>query len=101
MKKIKLTKYEQQIENHAEEFIPASKKTKDKLKKIIDASNKSRSITLRVNENELYHIRSEAKKEGVPYQTLITSIIHKYITKQLINEADIKKALHLLKTKSI
>ena len=96
MKKLKLSKEEKEIEEFGGELKVASKSTQMKLEQIIEASNKTRSITLRIKENELNHIRREAEKEGLPYQTLITSIIHKYITKQLVEEAAIKKAITIL-----
>ncbi len=40
---------------------------------------KNRSITIRMNQNDLLGIQMKAAGEGIPYQTLITSIIHKYI----------------------
>lgn len=43
-------------------------------------------ITLRINENDLERIKFEAEKEGIPYQTFINSILHKYTTHQLVDE---------------
>ena len=40
--------------------------------------SKRKSINLRLLENDLQRIKTEAIKEGVPYQTLISSILHKY-----------------------
>ena len=37
-------------------------------------------------ENDLEKIKYEAKREGIPYQTFINSILHKYITNQLVEE---------------
>ncbi|MDR0676264.1 MAG: hypothetical protein LBF97_04395 [Elusimicrobiota bacterium] len=39
---------------------------------------KDKQITLRLNNIDLEKIREEAQKEGLPYQTLIGSILHKY-----------------------
>ena len=43
---------------------------------------KTKRITLRVTEQdyELAHVK--ALKEGLPYQTLISSVIHRYLTGQ-------------------
>lgn len=39
---------------------------------------KRKSINLRLLEDDLQRIKSKAIKEGIPYQTLIGSILHKY-----------------------
>lgn len=47
------------------------------------SSAKTKRITLRVTEHdyELAHVR--AIQDGIPYQTLISSVIHRYLTGQL------------------
>ena len=39
---------------------------------------KSRNINIRLTENDLVSIKLLAAREGMPYQTLIGSLIHKY-----------------------
>jgi predicted DNA binding CopG/RHH family protein len=39
---------------------------------------KTRSINIRLSERDLLHLKARAAEEGIPYQTLITSILHKY-----------------------
>jgi len=41
-------------------------------------------------------IKQKAQEEGLPYQTLISSILHKYATDRLIDEKDILKSIHML-----
>ena len=41
-------------------------------------SKKSQRINIRMNEFDLSHIKRRAAQEGIPYQTLISSILHKY-----------------------
>lgn len=43
---------------------------------------KRKSINLRLLEDDLQRIKTEAIKEGIPYQTLIGSILHKYVQTQ-------------------
>jgi len=38
----------------------------------------SKNINIRISENDLQSIKLLAAREGMPYQTLIGSIIHKY-----------------------
>ncbi len=40
---------------------------------------KNKSITIRLAERDLLRIKEKAMKEGIPYQTLITSLIHKNV----------------------
>ncbi|RKX82980.1 MAG: hypothetical protein DRP70_15460 [Spirochaetes bacterium] len=39
---------------------------------------KNRNINIRISENDLESIKLRAAREGMPYQTLIGSLIHKY-----------------------
>lgn len=41
---------------------------------------KRRRISLSVNERDLMKIKTKAAEEGMPYQTLINSILHKYVS---------------------
>jgi predicted DNA binding CopG/RHH family protein len=44
---------------------------------------KDRRINIRISSNDLKALQKRAVVEGVPYQTLITSVLHKYITGRL------------------
>jgi predicted DNA binding CopG/RHH family protein len=37
-------------------------------------------VSLRIPKGDLTRLKSRALQEGIPYQTLINSIIHKYVT---------------------
>ena len=39
---------------------------------------KSKRINIRLTSKDFYEIQSKALEEGIPYQTLISSIIHKF-----------------------
>ncbi|MDQ7067661.1 MAG: hypothetical protein Q9M40_06670 [Sulfurimonas sp.] len=43
-------------------------------------------MNIRISSSELEKIKAVALKEGLKYQTFIKSILHKYITGQLIEE---------------
>ncbi len=96
--KIKLDKFEQDIEDNAENFVDISKKEKNKIDKIIQKAKVKRSINLRLNSRDINKLKNLAAREGLPYQTLISSILHKYVTKQLIEEKYITQILKTLKT---
>jgi predicted DNA binding CopG/RHH family protein len=44
------------------------------------ALKKSRRINIRISEKDLESIQNIAVEEGLPYQTLISSLIHKFVT---------------------
>ena len=41
---------------------------------------KRRRISISVNERDLMKLKTRAAEEGMPYQTLINSILHKYVS---------------------
>lgn len=44
---------------------------------------KDKRVNIRISEKDLVKLQRRALKEGLPYQTLISSILHKFITGQL------------------
>lgn len=44
---------------------------------------KDRRINLRLTEKDYYQIQLKAIEEGIPYQTLIASLVHKYLNGSL------------------
>ena len=42
-------------------------------------------ISLRVAPNDMISIQEEAFRLGIPYQTLICSILHRYVTGDLVD----------------
>ena len=96
MKNIKLDSFEKEIEKNAEKFVKASKKTQQRVTRIISKANKKNRITLRLNNQTLESIKRKAQEEGLPYQTFISSILYKYANDRLIDEKHILKSLRLL-----
>lgn len=41
---------------------------------------KNRKINIRISENDLSALQRKAAREGIPYQTLIGSVLHKYVS---------------------
>jgi predicted DNA binding CopG/RHH family protein len=50
---------------------------------------KNKRINIRLSERDLLGIQTKAVEEGLPYQTLISSVLHKYLRGTL---AESKKA---------
>lgn len=84
MKAHKLTKEEQelldsveagewvQVENFEEEKKLAMEAARNTLKK-------TKNINIRITELVLAKLKAKAQEEGIPYQTLVSSILHKYV----------------------
>ncbi len=47
---------------------------------------KDKRVNIRISERDLVNLQKKALNEGLPYQTLISSILHKYITGRLIEK---------------
>ena len=85
----KLDKYEKDIlasyEN--DEWVPA-KDSEDVKKRFAEyAKNtfkKNKRINIRISEKDLADLKVKSLEEGMPYQTLISSILHKYLSGKLV-----------------
>lgn len=49
---------------------------------------KDRRVNIRLSSGDLNDIQVKALEEGVPYQTLIASVLHKYVTGRLVERPD-------------
>ena len=95
--KTKLDKYENEIENNISQFTPVGNSKKALIEGIIDKANEKKSISLRLKSNDLEQLKLRADKEGLPYQTLLSSIVHKFVTDQLVDKQSILKGIEILK----
>lgn len=43
---------------------------------------KNRRINIRLSQSDLEALQGKALREGIPYQTLMTSVLHRYVTGQ-------------------
>ncbi len=62
------------------EFVEVSNLEEEKAKAKTAAKatlNKTRNINIRLSERDLYKLKAKAIEEGIPYQTLASSILHK------------------------
>jgi predicted DNA binding CopG/RHH family protein len=49
---------------------------------------KDRRVNIRLSSGDLSDIQVKALQEGVPYQTLIASVLHKYVTGRLAEQPE-------------
>ncbi len=47
---------------------------------------KSERMNIRISPKDLNGLKIRAMEEGIPYQTLVSSIIHKYISGRLVEK---------------
>lgn len=95
--KYKLDKDEKIIEKEAKVYKKVSKEKKKNIESVLEKSSKKRVITLRLNNNDLMQLKSIANIEGIPYQTLISSILHKYVNDRFVDKKEVFKISELLK----
>lgn len=62
----------------------------------ISGKKKEARVNIRMTVNELDMVRAEAEREGIPYQTLMSSILHKYLTGELIDKKVVKELKKVL-----
>jgi predicted DNA binding CopG/RHH family protein len=79
--------YELEILSAFEEGRLKSVATKAELAKLKAAARvnaiKDRRVNIRLSSGDLSDIQAKALEEGIPYQTLIASVLHKYVTGRL------------------
>jgi predicted DNA binding CopG/RHH family protein len=90
-------KDEKIIEKEAREYKRISKDRKKNIESILEKNSRKRIVTLRLNNNDLEQIKSIANTEGIPYQTLISSILHKYVNDRFVDKNEVFKISELLK----
>ena len=96
--KSKLNNYEKEIEKSISQFSPVGNQKKALIENIIDKANTKKSISLRLKANDLELLKHRADSEGLPYQTLLSSIVHKFVSDQLVDKRSILKSLEILKS---
>ena len=78
-KPIILDEYESEIlEAFENDKLKPVKSTTDFQTMARNTMRKNRKINIRISENDLSAIQRRAARDGIPYQTLIGSILHKY-----------------------
>ncbi len=87
--KTKLTKDEKEILDSFEkgEWVPTKNLSKWKAELMKYARNtlkKDKRLNIRISERDLNELQRKALIEGLPYQTYISSIIHKFLSGKLI-----------------
>ena len=95
MSKARLSKEEKELLDSVEsgDFVSTlTKARKEELEAIAaNTFKKDKRINIRISNRDLIAVQSRASEEGIPYQTLVSSIIHKYVSGSLRDIAANKK----------
>lgn len=88
---MKLTKEEKEIldsvENEEWERIPDFDIKASEIREAARSTlRKDKRVNIRITERDFIHIQKTALHEGLPYQTLISSILHKYLNGRLVEK---------------
>jgi predicted DNA binding CopG/RHH family protein len=86
---------EQEIEDNIDfsKAIPVAEKSA--LMSSLREASVRKPITLRMEGADLEAIKRLAEQEGMPYQTLIGSLVHKYVTGALVDINEVRKVIPL------
>jgi predicted DNA binding CopG/RHH family protein len=83
----KIDNYELEVLEAYEKGSLKSVATKSELAKFRAAARataiKDRRVSIRLSGGDLQDIQAKALEQGMPYQTLMASVLHKYVTGQL------------------
>ena len=88
-----IEKYENEVLDAFEKGKLKSVATKAELAKFKAAARatavKDRRVNIRLSSGDLSDIQVKALEQGMPYQTLIASVLHQYVTGRLAARAEI------------
>ena len=88
----KIDEFEREVLSATEKGNLKSVATKAELAKFKAAMRaiavKDRRVNIRLSSGDLTGIQVRALEQGVPYQTLIASVLHKYVTRHLAERPD-------------
>ena len=94
-----LNNEEKEIENNIDSLVSVSGKKKERIESILAKAKKNKAISLRIAEYDLEKLKEKAASDGIPYQTLINTVLHKYITNQLLDKNEVLKSIQILRNK--
>ncbi len=91
MTKLKLDQEELELlvsyEQDEWKSVKSVKEQKEKYRAYARATfKKDRRVNIRISSKDLTNLQKRAIREGIPYQTLITSVLHKYANGGLVEK---------------
>lgn len=88
----KLTREERDLVSSVERgewrSVPGLKAARKRYQRYAQATlKKDRRVNIRISSTDLEALKKRAIEEGIPYQTLIASLLHKFVSGRLIEKA--------------
>ena len=86
-----------EIEANAETLVPLPEAERRAAIEAFRTAAKSgrRPLSIRMENSDVAALKNLAEREGIPYQTLLGSIVHKYVTGSLVDLNEAKKLFSL------
>jgi len=81
---MKLDSYEEELMNEEDAILARARKpSEEELRRLQEAARsslvKDKRINIRISARDLGALQRQANRYGMPYQTLISSVLHRYI----------------------
>ena len=104
--KSRLTKEENEIERELEKgnFRSLGERAKQRYSRLAKsdlrrrkAMRKDERINIRLSREQLLSLKARAEREGLPYQSIVASVIQKYLNGSLVEVASIASMKRILK----
>jgi predicted DNA binding CopG/RHH family protein len=106
MKKIRLNRDEAALEKSfgtsswKERPLSEIKRFEKAAAQSMEARKKEARVNIRMSELDVALLKKKAQDEGLPYQSLMSSIIHKYVTEQFVEKKYVDMVAKKLRLKS-
>ena len=85
---VKLTQKEKDIRASVERGEWSATVKRSELRKYQEAARqmlkKDARLNIRISSQDLKNLQKRAMEEGLPYQTFVSSLLHKYVTGRLV-----------------
>jgi predicted DNA binding CopG/RHH family protein len=86
--KMKLTREEKDIRASVERGEWSATAKRSELRKYQEAARqmlkKDARLNIRISSQDLKNLQKRAMEEGLPYQTFVSSLLHKFVTGRLV-----------------
>ena len=99
-RKITLDSYEKQVESALHSYVPITGAKRRKIAAVLEATRKTKNINIRISQQDLIEPEAQCGTRRDPYQTLISSVLHKYLAGRLVDEVSIRKSVEILSRKT-
>ncbi len=77
------------VENSEWTSVPNLKEMRDRLvRAATETALKDHRINVRISKRDVEALKTKALEDGIPYQTLVTSILHKYVTGRMVEKKE-------------